>query len=224
MLNKSKKKAVVVLGGKLIIGCWIKDVLKTCDIIVAADKGVSHCLKLDIKPDICIGDFDSISPTDLNTAKKLGWEIKEFPEEKDKTDGQLAIEEAINLGAETINIIAGIYGSSRFDHHIGNILLLASRFLASKDVRLVEKNIEISLINSNRTRILENHKDSIVSLIPLTNLVEGIRTKGLKYNLFAENLNIGQTRGISNIVIDDNSEISVSNGMLLIILENTSPA
>ena len=28
MLNKSKKKAVVVLGGKLIIGCWIKDVLK----------------------------------------------------------------------------------------------------------------------------------------------------------------------------------------------------
>lgn len=224
MLKNSSKKAVVVLGGDLTIGSWVKDILKSCDIIIAADNGVSHCLKLDVEPNICIGDFDSISNKDLNTAKKLGWEIKRFPEDKNKTDGQLAVEEAINLGAETINIIAGVYGSSRFDHRIGNILLLASEFLASKDVRLVEKNIEISLINSNRTRILENHKDSIVSLIPLTNLVEGIRTKGLKYNLFAENLNIGQTRGISNIVIDDNSEISVSNGMLLIILENTNPA
>ena len=222
MLNKSKKKAVVVLGGKLIIGCWIKDVLKTCDIIVAADKGVSHCLKLDIKPDICIGDFDSISPTDLNTAKKLGWEIKEFPEEKDKTDGQLAIEEAINLGAETINIVAGIYGNCRFDHRIGNILLLASEFLACKNVRLIEKNIEISLITSTTTHILDNRKDSTVSLMPLTNPVKDVKTKGLKYNLFAENLNLGQTRGISNIVLDDHAEISVSDGMLLIILENTN--
>jgi len=224
MPKESLKKAVVVLGGELIIESWIKDVFKSCDIIIAADNGVSHCLKLDIKPDICIGDFDSISNKDLSTAKKLGWKIKRFPENKNKTDGQLAVEEAINLGAETINIIAGIYGSSRFDHHIGNILLLASEFLAYKDVRLIEKNIEISLINSNRTHILENRKDSILSLIPLTPLVKDVRTKGLKYNLFAESLNIGQTRGISNFVLDDHSEISVSDGMLLIILENTNLA
>ena len=165
MFNKSPKKAVVVLGGELIGGCWVKDILKSSDIIVAADNGISHCIKLGVEPDISVGDFDSILPKNLTAAKKLGWEIKQFPEDKDKTDGQLAVEEAINLGAETINIIAGIHGSSRFDHHIGNILLLASGFLAYKDIRLVEKNIEISLINSNSTRILENHKDSIVSLI-----------------------------------------------------------
>ncbi|MQG39665.1 MAG: thiamine diphosphokinase [SAR202 cluster bacterium] len=219
MPKTTPKKAVIVLGGELIIGSWIKDVFKSSDIIVAADKGISHCLTLNVTPNICIGDFDSVSNKDLNTARKLGWEIKMFPEEKEKTDGQLAIEEAINLGAETINIVAGLYGNSRYDHRIGNILLLTSKLLASKDVRLIEKNVEISLVNSNETCMLDNCKNATLSLIPLSDTVKGIKTDGLKYNLFFENLNIGETRGISNIVLDNHAEITVSNGMLLMIIE-----
>jgi len=222
MQKKSPKKAVVVLGGELIIECWIHDVLKNCDIIIAADNGVSHCLKLDIKPDICIGDFDSILPADLNTAKKLGWEIKQFPEEKDKTDGQLAVEEAINLGAQTINIVAGIYGNSRFDHSLGNILLLTYKHLAYKDIRLIDKNIEISLITSAAPHPLNNLKNSIVSLIPLTDSVKGVKTKGLKYNLYTEDLNMGHTRGISNIILKGDAKISVLDGLLLVILEKSN--
>ena len=52
--------------------------------------------------------------------------------------------------------------------------------------------------------------------------VKNIKTIGLKYNLIGENLNIGATRGISNIVLDNHAEISVSNGKLLIILENNN--
>lgn len=222
MLKNTPKKAIVVLGGALIIEPWIKDVFKSCDIIIAADSGVSHCIKLNVIPNICIGDFDSISNKDLDTAHKLGWEIKRYPEEKNKTDGQLAIEEAINLGAETIHILAGVFGDSRFDHRIGNILLLASELLVNKDVRLIEKNIEISLINSRSSHILDNCKGAILSLIPLTNQVKNIKTIGLIYNLLGENLNIGATRGISNIVLDNHAEISVSNGKLLIILENNN--
>ena len=222
MLKNTPKKAIVVLGGALIIEPWIKDVFKSCDIIIAADSGVSHCIKLNVIPNICIGDFDSISNKDLDTAHKLGCEIKRYPEEKNKTDGQLAIEEAINLGAETIHILAGVFGDSRFDHRIGNILLLASELLVNKDVRLIEKNIEISLINSRSSHILDNCKGAILSLIPLTNQVKNIKTIGLKYNLLGENLNIGATRGISNIVLDNHAEISVSNGKLLIILENNN--
>ena len=222
MVKNTPKKAIVVLGGALIIEPWIKDVFKSCDIIIAADSGVSHCIKLNVIPNICIGDFDSISNKDLDTAHKLGWKIKRYPEEKNKTDGQLAIEEAINLGAETIHILAGVFGDSRFDHRIGNILLLASELLVNKDVRLIEKNIEISLINSKSSHILDNCKGAILSLIPLTNQVKNIKTIGLKYNLLGENLNIGATRGISNIVLDNHAEISVSNGKLLIILENNN--
>ena len=61
MLKNTPKKAIVVLGGALIIEPWIKDIFKSCDIIIAADSGVSHCIKLNVIPNICIGDFDSIS-------------------------------------------------------------------------------------------------------------------------------------------------------------------
>ena len=81
---------------------------------------------------------------------------------------------------------------------------------------------EISLINSRSSHILDNYKGAILSLIPLTNQVKNIKTMGLKYNLLGENLNIGATRGISNIVLDNHAEISVSNGKLLIILENNN--
>ena len=40
MPKKSLKKAVVVLGGELIIESWIKDVFKSCDIILAADNAI----------------------------------------------------------------------------------------------------------------------------------------------------------------------------------------
>ena len=222
MFNKSPKKAVVVLGGELIGGCWVKDILKSSDIIVAADNGISHCIKLGVEPDISVGDFDSILPKNLTAAKKLGWEIKQFPEDKDKTDGQLAVEEALNLGAETITIIAGIRGDSRFDHGLGNILLLTYKHLAYKDIRLIEKNIEISLITSAAPHPLNYLKNSIVSLIPLTDPVKGVKTKGLKYNLSTEDLNMGHTRGISNIILKDDATISVLGGLLLVILEKSN--
>ena len=84
MNNKITKEAVVILGGKLIIENWVKNIVKICEIIVAADHGVSHCLKMNITPDLCVGDFDSISPKDLSAAKQLGWKFKCFSKDKDK--------------------------------------------------------------------------------------------------------------------------------------------
>jgi len=221
-LNKTPKHAAVILGGELIIDTWVKDILESCEIIVAADNGVSHCLKMSITPNICVGDFDSICPEDFGTAKRLGWKIKRFPEDKDETDGQIAVEEAVNLGAEKITIIAGLHGGSRFDHMLSNVFLLTSYNLAAKDIRLVDKTIEISLITPKSIHNINQLNNTIISLIPLTHYVKGIKTHGLKYNLFEEDLYMGHTRGISNIVLKENAKVSILEGLLLIIKQKSS--
>jgi len=215
--NKITKQAVVLLGGKLIIESWVKDIVETCEIIVAADHGVSHCLKMNITPDLCVGDFDSISHKDLITAKQLGWKFKQFSKDKDKTDGQIAVEEALNLGAKKITILAGLHGGSRLDHLLGNVFLLSSNNLVHKDIKLVDKNIEISLITPKAIHNINQSQNTSLSLIPLTHYVKGIKSCGLKYNLSEEDLHMGHTKGISNVVLKENAKVSIVEGLLLII-------
>jgi thiamine pyrophosphokinase len=49
--------------------------LQPDDLIIAADGGAQHCLKLGIRPQVVIGDFDSVSVDELETLRSQGAEI-----------------------------------------------------------------------------------------------------------------------------------------------------
>jgi thiamine pyrophosphokinase len=60
-------------------------------------------------------------------------------------------------------------------------------------------------------------KGQIVSLIPLGK-VEGITTKGLKFPLNDETLEIGFREGASNAILQKQFSIEIKNGILLVFV------
>ena len=90
--------------GKCVVFCaagfdTLVQPIETDDVIIAADGGFVHTQKLQITPDIVLGDFDSLgyTPEGANV----------FPVEKDDTDAMLAVRHGLSRGYRTFLL----YGS-----------------------------------------------------------------------------------------------------------------
>ena len=81
---------------------------------------------------------------------------------------------------------------------------------------IVDRNNEIQLIKKKKI-IKKDNKYKYISIIPLTTEVTGVTLKGMKYSLNNYNLKIGSSLGISNEQIEENAEIELSSGILIII-------
>ncbi len=188
--------------------------LQPSDVIVCADGGTQRALSLGLKPDVIIGDLDSIEAAAMDGALAAGAKIQQHPRDKNETDLELAIRYAVAQAPSSILIVAAL--GRRLDQTIGNIALLTAPELARVDVRLDDGLDEVFFCRG-RSEIRGNAGD-IVSLIPWASApVEGVKTEGLRWALHAETLYPDKTRGISNEMLDTSALISISAGLLLVI-------
>lgn len=58
------------------------DLAKTADYVICADGGANHLINIGIKPDLVVGDLDSIDENTLKNLKETNVEINKFPKEK----------------------------------------------------------------------------------------------------------------------------------------------
>ena len=65
---------------------------KHFDFIIAADSGAEYAASLGLKPDLLIGDMDSVSKETLEALENAGSMVNEFEPEKDTTDFELALQ------------------------------------------------------------------------------------------------------------------------------------
>src|SRR5439155_23558943 len=83
-----------------------------------------HAEALGLEVDVVVGDLDSVSSSALANARAGGARVDEHPAEKDATDLELALDEAVAAGATEIVVVGGHGG--RLDHLLANCALLAS--------------------------------------------------------------------------------------------------
>ena len=117
-----RKKAVIFTGGVCNLGKIDNNIAEDADLILAADSGYHKAVALEIKPQMLIGDFDSIFDGQSEKAFPTDIEIRKSPCEKDETDTMLACEIAVEAGARELLIVGGTGG--RADHGLSNILYL----------------------------------------------------------------------------------------------------
>ena len=110
-------RAFIYVGGEIFTD-GITQSPKGDDLKISADCGYKNAKKLGIVPDFAVGDFDSGSMAELPRET----EIIEVPAEKDFTDTQLAVDVALEHGADHVIIIGGLSG--RLDHTMSNLSLL----------------------------------------------------------------------------------------------------
>lgn len=119
----------ILLGGEIVRTPRLDRQLSDARVI-AADSGIRHAAMLGVAPELWTGDFDSV-PEEMR-AQHDGVPTEIFPPEKDKTDGEIAIDAALERGASEI-VLAGAFGGARSDHaflHLTAAIELAERGLS----------------------------------------------------------------------------------------------
>jgi thiamine pyrophosphokinase len=183
------------------------------DYIICADGGTRHALALGLRPNLVIGDMDSIERKQLQELQKGAVAVELFPRDKNETDLELAIHRAIELGPERLLVIGALGG--RLDQMFGNIALLSDSQLATLDARF-DDGVEEIFFCRDQVQV-HGRSGDIVSLIPWGGPVFGIQTRNLKWPLQNEILYPNKTRGISNEIVNDVAFITIDSGLLLIV-------
>ncbi|MBU1660849.1 MAG: thiamine diphosphokinase, partial [Chloroflexi bacterium] len=186
------------------------------DFIIAADGGARHCLALGLIPAMVVGDFDSLTADELTSLEAAGAELIRHPARKDETDLELALLQAIELGASEV-VILGALGA-RWDMTLANLLLLAHPNLRHPHIRVLAGHQEITLLRAGETVELRGQPGDTVSLIPLRGDARGITTEGLEYPLDRGGLKFGATRGISNVLLRQRASVTLEDGLLLCVV------
>ncbi len=179
--------------------------VKSHQLVYAVDGGFSHCQKMGIVPDMVIGDFDSIDPDVLKNFPED--KILRFPQEKDETDLELAILEALKTNPERITVFGAL--EKKTDHLLGNLFLLLRH-----PGKIYLENEEEILFGIVAKTQLPCETGQTLSLIPLGEKAEGVTTKGLKWELNEATLDSG-FMSISNICLQTPAIVDLSKGSLI---------
>ncbi len=204
----------VVVAGSHPAGELDRARLETTDLLVAADGGADALARIGLLPSLLVGDLDSISPAVLQDLRSRGVEVLSLPTAKDETDTEAALRAAVGRGATDVTVFNGL-GGPRLDHLLGNLVLLTATWLAPIRVTLVDEHHEVFLVKGDSA--VAGRRGDVVSLLPLTSVVEDVRTEGLLYALHSEPLLQGQTRGVSNEMTGDRARVTHGSGALLLI-------
>jgi thiamine pyrophosphokinase len=82
---------VILANGTVADAFTIRRYIRSADMIICANGGANHADKIDIRPDIVIGDMDSLSPKLRTRLEAQNVRLILFPAHKDETDLELAL-------------------------------------------------------------------------------------------------------------------------------------
>ena len=179
------------------------------DYVIAADGGFAHLLRQNMRTDLLIGDFDSLSVKPEHTKTVL------LEKEKDETDMYAAISEGIQQGYDLFHIYGGTGG--RFDHTIANLQLIACLSQTNKRAFLHGDGFVVTSI-TDTSIIMGAHHRGIISIFSHSNESTGVCLEGLKYRLDDATVTSTFPIGVSNEFTGTQSKVSVLHGTLILIL------
>ncbi len=185
-----------------------KSFLSNNDFYIFCDAGLKHAEKLNITPNLIIGDFDSYSKPETNI------ETITLPCEKDDTDTVFAVKEGIKRDFDDFLLI-GVVGE-RLDHTICNVSILNFLDNHGKNGKILDDYSEMVIV-SNKTEYIDN-KFSFFSLINIFGTSEGIYVNNAKYPLDNATITSDYQYGVSNEVLPNKTaEVRIKKGKLLLI-------
>ena len=202
-------RAFIYTGGTVRIES-ITEHPKADDLCIAADQGYHTAKALGERIDLLLGDFDSIG----SVPGDEGMEIQRVPAEKDYTDTQLAVEIALERGADEIIIIGGLSG--RLDHTLSTLAILEDLNARGVYCTLTDGQNRARYMKSTSTLIARSPY-KYLSLIAADEVVKGVDIEGCKYPLKKATLRRSHQFAVSNEITGNVAFIAVKKGGVYII-------
>lgn len=206
-------RSVVVLAGGEAVTTPLPRRLPSSTLVIAADSGLQAAAALGVEVDRIVGDLDSVDREELERARARGAVVDRHPVAKDRTDLAIALDTALELGAEDVTLVGG-YGG-RLDHLLAGVMLLAAPTYAHLSIRALMGPAVVTVVRGTAT--LSGRAGELVSLLPVHGTAQGVVTQGLRFPLDDEELPGGSSRGVSNVLTAPTAEVSLRDGVLLAV-------
>ena len=183
--------------------------------VIAADSGMAHAAAFNITPELWVGDFDS-SNAELQAAyPRVPRQTHSV--DKDATDGELAIAEAMRRGATKLILVGGSGG--QLDHtlaHAGFLVALERRGMSA----FMTSGTEEAYPLVEELFLDDVSIGSRISVVPMTDL-KSLSISGVKWPLTKRDVPLGAALTLSNIV-EGAVNIELRFGAALVLIYSTS--
>jgi len=201
------KKQCYIVGAGEYTGNYVQD---SKDLIIAADGGYLRLVEAGIRPDIVVGDFDSLGfiPNLRN--------VHQSPVEKDETDLHLAINIALKEGIDSFIIDGGLGG--RPDLTMANYQIISGLSKSGVRAILLGKDMNVTAVTDGIVSF-DPSDNGRVSVFSMTEFSSDVSISGLKYPLNNAKLTNAYPLGVSNEFCGQGGTICVGSGTLLIMWE-----
>ena len=199
--------AVIIANGEVSQALRLRKIVRQASMVVCANGGTRHALRMGVQPDVVIGDLDSLP---VGVRKRLKHARFISSPDQNQTDLEKAIRYLLRQKVKRI-VIFGATGK-RIDQTVANLSLL-EKYQGRAHLTFIDPSGTVELVRSSAN--FRGIPGESFSLLPIGR-VEGVTTKGLLYPLVNETLEPG-TRGVSNEVTGRSVEIRVRRGKLLLV-------
>ena len=193
-----------------------REQLSGADMVIAADGGAIALEGWGVRPNVVVGDFDSLGLERANAYRDGGATVARYPVAKDQSDLEIAMRFALESGAEDI-VLLGILGGERLDHALVNAMLLADPAYRGRGVRAVFGGTHLRALHAGETQTLRGAVGDTVTLVPVRGDAGGVRTEGLRFPLTGQTLHFGKSLGLSNVIASVPARVSIEQGVVLVI-------
>ena len=182
--------------------------LSEADLIIAADGGYSWLRERGIRPDLLVGDLDSLGYV------PEGVDLLRLRPEKDDTDMAIAIAEGEARGCGRFIMYGGLGG--RLDHTYANIQLAAGLSRQGKQVFILSGACCITAVHQGGAAFQSGYS-GYLSVFAFGRKASGVFERGLKYRLDDAVMYDDRTLGVSNEFTGEASSVEVRDGTLILM-------
>lgn len=196
IVRDDQEPALIIANGAACSEELMGQLLEWSPLVIVLDSAIDRVLKLGIKVDVLLGDFDR--GFDANYYKSLQYplEVVHTPDQ-DKTDLEKAFDYLISRKIPAVNVIWAT--GRRADHTITNITNIV-RYRDLLKIVILDDHSKVFLLSHKFEKWYT--KATPLSLIPV-GVANGITTHNLKYPLYNGRLTIGYRTGSSNEVAEE---------------------
>lgn len=204
------KKCLILANGRPPKKSVIKQLIKQgYNYLICADGGANKAFKLKLKPDVILGDLDSINP-EVKEFYSLTSKVIKVKRQND-TDVEKSIKYAAGKGYKDI-VLLGVTGD-RLDHTFCNLSIVL-KFYPEVNLKIAAENS--FLIPASGKIEFETIKNETISIYAFNNKTK-IKSTGLVYPLNDIRLSFGEKESTSNSATGEKVELNISGGVIFII-------
>jgi len=206
-------RAIIIAGGDKMSKSSVS-YIETGDFVICADRGLNYAYENEIRPNLIVGDMDSVSLDILKMYDDV--EQIKFKAEKDFSDSELAINIAVERGYNDIIMFSAT--GTRIDHSLANIMMIGKYYEEGVEISIINEYSEIRILKENN--VFKEFNYDFFTIIPLSRKLEGLDIFNAKYELRNKTVNFGDTLCVSNEALNNELRISKQKGNAILILTN----